>query len=122
MKVRGTIGKLPMVVLLDSGITHNFLREELAKRLGLPIESTGHLDVWVANGETLASQGKFVGVSMILQGNSITADFYLLPMQGYDVVLGAQWLETLGPIMSRHGKGDSKVQGRFGCPTPCLRR
>ena len=33
-----------------------------------------------------------------MQGNAIVSDFYLLPLKGFDAVLGAQWLITLGPI------------------------
>ena len=29
----------------------------------------------------------------------IYVDFYLLPLRGCDAVLGAQWLQTLGPIL-----------------------
>lgn len=35
---------------------------------------------------------------MLLQGFPIMIDFYLLPLEGYDAVLGTQWLSTLGPI------------------------
>lgn len=33
-----------------------------------------------------------------MQGNAIVSDFYLLPLKGFDAVLGVQWLITLGPI------------------------
>ncbi|KAJ0037957.1 hypothetical protein Pint_22538 [Pistacia integerrima] len=36
---------------------------------------------------------------MMLQGIPITLDLYLLSLKGYDVVLGAQRLSMLGPIM-----------------------
>ena len=34
-----------------------------------------------------------------MQGNAFVSDFYLLPLKGFDAVLGAQWLSTLGPIL-----------------------
>lgn len=34
-----------------------------------------------------------------MQGNAFVSDFYLLPLEGFDAVLGAQWLITLGPIL-----------------------
>ena len=52
----------------------------------------------VASGERLTSLGKCKQTQLSLQGNSIFVDFYLLPLEGCDVVLGAQWLSTLGPI------------------------
>lgn len=36
---------------------------------------------------------------MTMQGVHIHKDLYLLPLGGCDVVLGGQWLCTLGPIL-----------------------
>lgn len=52
----------------------------------------------VTLGERLGSPSKCNQTPLILQGNSILVDFYLLPLERFDVVLGAQWLSTLGPI------------------------
>ena len=32
------------------------------------------------------------------------ADFFVLPLAGYDVVLGTQWLATLGPLLWDFGQ------------------
>ena len=56
-------------------------------------------EVAVANGEKIYSAGLCKGVRMIIQGISILADLYMLPLEGCDIVLGAQWLRTLGPII-----------------------
>lgn len=53
----------------------------------------------IANGEKLSSAGHYKGVSMRLQGVPIKVDIYLLLLEACDVVLGAQWLSTLGPII-----------------------
>lgn len=99
MKVEGNMGKHRVVVLVDSGSTHNFVSERLAHKLGLQSKSKGKFEVVVANGEKVASGGKCQGVRVLLQGVPIIVDFYILPLEGYDVVLGAQWLRTLGPIL-----------------------
>ena len=36
---------------------------------------------------------------MIIQGIPIIADLYMLPLEGCDIILGAQWLRTLEPII-----------------------
>jgi hypothetical protein len=36
---------------------------------------------------------------MVIGGESFLMDFYIIPLDGYDVVLGCEWLRTLGPIV-----------------------
>ena len=38
------------------------------------------------------------GVTINMQSSQFLVDFYLIELERYDVVLGAQWLKTLGPI------------------------
>ena len=87
-----------LTILIDSQSTHNFLSEGMVDRLKLPSCKVGRFDVTVANGEKLMSGGRCQGVQLEMQGNDIVSDFYLLPLEGFDAVLGAQWLITLGPI------------------------
>ncbi|KAH7567778.1 hypothetical protein JRO89_XS07G0145600 [Xanthoceras sorbifolium] len=99
MRVRGNIWRLSIIVLVDSGSTHNFIIEVLAKKFGLQPMQEGKFEVLVTFGERLSSQGKSKNVKLLLQGIPIVADFYLLPLEGYEIVLGTQWLQTLGPIV-----------------------
>ncbi|KAA8521559.1 hypothetical protein F0562_012232 [Nyssa sinensis] len=55
MRVRGGIGHISTTVLVDSGSTHNFMSEVLAKKVGLQLENGGRFEVIVASGETLSS-------------------------------------------------------------------
>ena len=57
----------------------------------------------------ISLQGFLIYVQISLQGFPIYVDFYLLPLGEYDVVLGAQWLSTLGPIVWDF----SKLQMKF---------
>ena len=52
----------------------------------------------VANGEKIRSLGMCKEVTINLQNTQFLVDFYLIELKGCDVVLGAQWLRTLGPI------------------------
>ena len=99
MRVRGNIRRISTIVLVDSGSTHNFINEALAKKVGLQPVQGGQFEVMVALGERLSSKGKCKCVTLLLQGIPVSADFYLLPLEGYDIVLGTQWLRTLGPIL-----------------------
>ncbi|KAH9781715.1 hypothetical protein KPL71_008583 [Citrus sinensis] len=59
MRVMARIGPYEIVVLIDSGSTHNFISTRLANFLQLPIEPTATFSVRVANREKLTCQGKF---------------------------------------------------------------
>jgi hypothetical protein len=56
------------------------------------------MEVMIAFGEKISSPSKCVQISIELQGKKKFVDFYILPLDGYGVVLGTQWLRILGPI------------------------
>lgn len=99
MRVRGTAGRHPVVVLIDSRSTHNFVDPKTAKKAGIAIQRNGALEVMVANGERLFSLGHCEQVNLFIQGISVNTDFYLLILERCEVVLGTHWLRTLGPIL-----------------------
>ena len=98
MKVIGKIKKHSLIMLVDSGSTHNFIDQTVAKRLKCKTQSTIGLSVTVANGDVLRSQETCKDVKWETQGLVQTTVFLVLPLRGCDLVLGVQWLQTLGPI------------------------
>ena len=52
----------------------------------------------MVSAEKLVSLGRCSQVLLKLQKVPFATDFFILPLQGYDVVLGTQWLRMLGPI------------------------
>ncbi|KAF8397183.1 hypothetical protein HHK36_016090 [Tetracentron sinense] len=99
MRVQGTIKHYPIVVLIDTGSTHNFINTKLAQRLGCRIQTGSELPVTVANGEILRSHGMCSNLLFKIQNSEFTTDVHLLDFGGCDMVLGAHWLRTLGPIL-----------------------
>ncbi|CAA0828937.1 Unknown protein, partial [Striga hermonthica] len=92
-------------VLVDSRSTLNFIDEELSKEIEIPFTKVKPFGVKVANGETLRRDILFKGVKMEAQGQNMRVDLYALPLKATDIVLGCQWLETLGPITTDYWKG-----------------
>ena len=88
----------PLNILIDSGSTHNFLDTKMAKKLGCKVEEIGPMKVDVANGNSLACVAICRGLTWTLQGSKFTTDVLLLPLGNCDMVLGVQWLQTLGEI------------------------
>ena len=56
----------------------------------------------VANRERVECAGRCQGIRLSIQGITITADYYVLSMAAYQVVLGVQWLKTLGPVETNY--------------------
>ncbi|XP_042452681.1 uncharacterized protein LOC122037297 [Zingiber officinale] len=99
MKVKGFIKKQPVMILIDSGSTNNFLDSTLASRLKQKIEQASTFDVKVADGRSLTSPEKCNSIKILLPNYELITDLFLLPLDGCDVVLRAQWLRTLGDII-----------------------
>lgn len=99
LRIASTMAKRPITVLVDGGSTHNFLQTSLATELGFVIHPSPHVTVTVGNGENLKCEGVCRNVPITMQGHRFLVDLYLLPIFGTEVVLGVQWLASLGPII-----------------------
>nr|CAB3453399.1 unnamed protein product [Digitaria exilis] len=89
MQVRIKLGAATLLALLDTGST----------QLPLALQHTGRLHVTVVNGDRVPCTGLYRGAPFSIAGEAFTADFFALPLAGFDVVLGTQWLASLGPIL-----------------------
>jgi hypothetical protein len=99
MQVFVTIYDTVLRTLLDSGSTHNFMDSEVAARVGIVFSGRVGLSVAVANGDRVASTGSCTNLKIRIAGDAFTIDCYGLSLGSYDMVLGVQWLESLGPIL-----------------------
>ncbi|KAJ1443294.1 Aspartic peptidase domain superfamily [Sesbania bispinosa] len=100
MKFQGVINGMTVQVLLDGGSSDNFLQPRLAHCLKLPVEPIQHMQVVVGNGAALSVEGWIRELEVKIQGHSLKLPVYLLHVSGADLVLGAEWLATLGPYIS----------------------
>lgn len=99
MRLTVNVSSHTVMMLIDSGSTHNFISDRLASMLHLPVKPTKPFIVRVANGQRLHCQGKFYKVPMNLQGIEFYLTLFYLPLSGLDLVLGIQWLELLGLVV-----------------------
>jgi uncharacterized membrane protein (UPF0182 family) len=53
----------------------------------------------MANGGHVPCTGVYRRAPFSIADDQFSADFFVFPLPGYDVVLGTQWLATLGPIL-----------------------
>uniref|UniRef100_A0A2N9J200 Integrase catalytic domain-containing protein n=1 Tax=Fagus sylvatica TaxID=28930 RepID=A0A2N9J200_FAGSY len=98
MRVVACINGKKAVVLIDTGSTHNFLDYELAKSLRFGIDTSSCFGVKVANGEVIRTKGECKDIQFKVQGLELKVNFNLLSLGGCGIVLGTQWLSTLGMI------------------------
>lgn len=98
MKIKGKIGEQDVVVLVDSGATHNFISNHVVEKIGLQLTDTGSFGVTLGTGVLETSQGICKGVILTLQGIQVLNDFLTLDLGSTDVILGMKWLQTLGAM------------------------
>ncbi|XP_056688753.1 uncharacterized protein [Spinacia oleracea] len=98
IRVKGLIGSKLFHIWVDYGSTHNFLDLDLAKKMGCKIETIPIQHVAVADGNHLNCQHVCKEFTWEMQGKTFKADEMLIALGGCDMVLGVQWLATLGPI------------------------
>ncbi|XP_028554071.1 uncharacterized protein LOC114580489 [Dendrobium catenatum] len=128
MKLEGEIAGYKVMVLIDSGATHNFIACRLVERVGLPVTQGRGVGVILGTGKKERCSGQCKGVTLTLQGEETVQDFLLLDLGSTDVILGMQWLQSLGEmkvnwkkLYMEYGKGSRKVTLQ-GDPSLCRAR
>jgi hypothetical protein len=99
VQLKVELGATSVVALLDTGSTHNFISEVAALSLGLPIQPRPWLTVMVANGEKVSRPGVLCQAPVTIDGREFCIDLFVMPLTGFDVVLGTVWMATLRPII-----------------------
>jgi hypothetical protein len=85
--------------LIDSWSTHSIISVSVAAHLHLdPLHQPG-LHVKVANGDRVASAGVCRATHIYIDEEEFVVDLFVIPLEGFDMVLGVQWVRTLGPIL-----------------------
>jgi hypothetical protein len=104
MQVVVRLGAITVTALLDSSSTHNFVSAPATARCGLCFIPCTNISVTVANGDKVPATGVFRDAPFSIDGEAFVADFFVLPLGGYNMVLGTDWLATLGPILWDFGR------------------
>jgi hypothetical protein len=82
-----------MLLLLDSGSSHSFVSSTFVQRLKLPTVPINSVSVKVANGQLVTCDSMVSSLQWTSQGHTFVTDLRVLPLDGYDAVLGMDWLE-----------------------------
>ena len=96
VKMKGKNAQQEVVTLIDCRATHNFIPTKLIQKLGLPVETTSAYGVLMGTSLTIRGEGVCKSIPLILQNIEIVEDFLPLDLGNADVILGMQWLESIG--------------------------
>ncbi|GAU25314.1 hypothetical protein TSUD_375770, partial [Trifolium subterraneum] len=99
VKFQGQICGVPVLILVDSGATHNFVSQKLVQKMGWTVEETPLMSIKLGDGSRDQSQGVVKGLEMAIGEFKLTLEMHLFELGGIDVVLGMDWLKTLGDMI-----------------------
>ncbi|KAA0033896.1 retrotransposon protein [Cucumis melo var. makuwa] len=94
MKLRGTIKGRKVIILIDSGATHNFIHQGIVQELALSLHGKTKFGVTIGDGTTLEGKGICKKIEAKLPKLTIVEDFLVIELGRIDLVLGMQWLST----------------------------
>lgn len=84
---------------IDTSSTHNFLDLNTAKRLGCVLTAIAPFGVYLDDEKKVQSNYVCKKLNWKMQWVTFDFDMLVLPIGGCNIVLGIQWLITLGDIM-----------------------
>jgi hypothetical protein len=88
-----------VTALVDSGSTHCFVAPATAQRLGWQPQPRQGMTVGVANGDRIPCSGLCSAAAIAIDQEAFHIDFYVVPLAGYEMVLGCHWLRTLSLVL-----------------------
>lgn len=110
MKLEGAVQGVPILILVDSGATHNFISIKLVEAMGWHVESTRKMRIRLGDGHKAVAQGECKQVQIEIEGIKLSVDTLLFDLKGIDIVLGISWLASLGEMLVDWGKQIMKFQ------------
>jgi hypothetical protein len=88
-----------VIILVDSGSTHNFIHRRIAQETHCYIHGINNFQIMIANGGSMKCGGRFENVCLQIGDYHLKSHMLSIDVGGCDIVLGADWLRTLGPIL-----------------------
>jgi hypothetical protein len=95
-RVHGVLQGQRVIVIIDGGSTHNFIDSALVTRRDIPTIDFEGFDVVVAGGCRMPCTKKIPQLNVALGNYTVTNDFFVVEVPDTNIILGVQWLVSLG--------------------------
>jgi hypothetical protein len=99
LKLISYIKHRKVIILVDSGSTHNFIHRRIAQETHCYIHAVNNFKIMIANGGSMKCGGRYENVCLQIGDYHLKSHMFVIDMGGCDIVLGVEWLRTLGPIL-----------------------
>ncbi|KAJ9544404.1 hypothetical protein OSB04_024111 [Centaurea solstitialis] len=110
LKIEGSISGIPMVILVDSGASHNFVSQKLTTALGISLEFFSGINITLGDGHAVFVNQRCRDLSVVISGCDFLFDALLFEMGQLDLILGIEWLKTLGEVIHNWEKQTMRFQ------------
>jgi hypothetical protein len=99
LKLISYITHRKFIILVDSGSTHNFIHHHIAQETHCYIHAINNFQIMIVNGGSMKCGGNCENVCLQIGDYHLKSHMFAIDMGGCDIVLGAYWSRTLGPIL-----------------------
>ncbi|KAL6578234.1 hypothetical protein OROMI_010562 [Orobanche minor] len=115
LKVEGLIYDIPIMALVDCGATHNFVSSKLMRSLGMAVEVFSGINIRLGDDHVVFLNQRCVGLPFTVAGCQFPLNALVFNMRHLDLILGMEWLESLGEVTHNWEKATMKFahQGKM---------
>lgn len=128
MQLRGFLGDLEVLILINSGSSHSFLSSSVASKVAGCIPLLQPMTVKIADGGTVRCEYEMPEAKWTVQGYSFQSALKVLPLGSFDLIIGMDWLEPFSPMKIHwrnkwmaipYGSSTALLQGIHPEPVDC---
>jgi hypothetical protein len=99
LNIIGYIKHRKVIILADSGNTHNFIHRCIAQETNCYIRGVNNFQIMIANDGSMKCGGCCENVHLQIGDEHLQSHMFAINMGGCEIVLGVDWIRTLGPIL-----------------------
>jgi hypothetical protein len=93
IRIKGNCRERDLIILINSGSTHNFIDESIITELNAVKSKTTLLAVTVANGNIMLCKMQSPSFTWFMQSYKFKANLRVLKLDRHEIVLGVDWLK-----------------------------